>query len=122
VRYCTNCGGGIEADAPHYYTKCRSCYRGAKQQESAALAAELEKQRELAAKYRSLAIERRLKIEKLEAQAGGVASGLSSKRVNDLLMFVHPDKHQGAPPSVKTLSNDLTRWLIEIRDKQRSAR
>jgi hypothetical protein len=122
VRYCTNCGGGIEADAPHYYTKCRPCYRGAKQQEAASLAAELERQRELAAKYRSLAIERRLKIEALEAQVGGGGSGLSPKRVNELLMFVHPDKHQNASSPVKTLSNDLTRWLIEIRDKQRNAR
>ena len=87
MRYCTLCGGEIDADAPHYYTKCRACYRGAKQQEAASLAAELEKQRELAAKYRSLAIERRLKIEELEAQGGG-AAGLTPKRVNELLMLV----------------------------------
>ena len=121
MRYCTLCGEEIDSDAPHYYTKCRACYRGAKQQEAASLAAELERQRELAAKYRSLAIERRLKIVELQAQGGG-AAGLTPKRVNELLMFVHPDKHQNASSPVKTLSNDLTRWLIEIRDKQRNAR
>ncbi len=115
MRYCTNCGGAVDDDAPHCYTKCRACYRGAKQQESAVLAAELERQRELAAKYKSLVIERRLKIEELEAKRGSGA-GLTPKRVMDLLMLAHPDRHKNSPES-----NEVTRWLLEVRDRQRNA-
>jgi hypothetical protein len=115
VRFCTLCGGEIEADAPHYYTKCRACYRGAKQQETADLTAELEKQRELAAKYKSLAIERRLKLEALEA--AGSVSVLTPDRIIELLMLVHPDRHRISPES-----NNATRWLLEVRARQRNAR
>ena len=115
MRFCTLCGEEIESDAPHYYTKCRACYRGAKQQETADLTAELEKQRELAAKYKSLAIERRLKLEALEA--AGSVSVLTPDRIIELLMLVHPDRHRNSPES-----NNATRWLLEVRARQRNAR
>jgi hypothetical protein len=114
MRFCTLCGEEIDSDAPYYYTKCRACYRGAKQQETANLTAELERQRELAAKHRSLAIERRLKLEALEA--GGV-SVLTPARITELLMLVHPDRHRNSPES-----NNATRWLLEVRARQRNAR
>jgi hypothetical protein len=71
--FCTVCGEALDPGAPAYYSKCRACYRGQKLQETASLVAELEKQRELAAKYRELAIERRLKLEAL----GGLAASPS---------------------------------------------
>jgi hypothetical protein len=116
MRFCTNCGGEIADDAPYYYTKCRACYRGAKQQETANLAAEVARQRELAAKYRSIAIERRLKLEALEAGGGGV-SALTPDRITELLMLVHPDKHRNSPES-----NSVPRRLLEVRARQRNAR
>ena len=66
MRYCTLCGEEIDSDAPHYYTKCRACYRGAKQRETANLAAELARQRERAERFKNIAIERRHRIEELE--------------------------------------------------------
>jgi hypothetical protein len=115
VKFCTLCGEEIDSDAPYYYTRCRACYRGAKQHETANLTAELEKQRELAARYRSLAIERRLKLEALEAAGGG--AGLTPDRITELLMLVHPDRHRNSPES-----NKATRWLLEVRARQRNAR
>ena len=115
MRFCTLCGEEIESDAPYYYTKCRACYRGAKQQETANLTAELERQRELAAKYKSLAIERRLKLEALEA-AGGRGVELTPARITELLMLVHPDRHRNSPES-----NNATHWLLEVRARQRNA-
>ena len=110
MRYCTLCGDEIDSDAPHYYSKCRACYWGAKQQEAAVLAAELEKQRVRAERFKTIAIGRRRRRR------------TDAETVNELLMFIHPDKHQDAPMPVQALSNDLTRWLIAIRDKQRNAR
>jgi hypothetical protein len=85
--FCTVCGEALAPGAPAYYSKCRACYRSQKQQEMIHLAAELEKQRGLAAKYRELAIERRLKLEALGA--GGL-SELTPERITALLMLAHP--------------------------------
>ena len=117
MRYCTLCGEEIDSDAPHYYTKCRACYRGAKQQETANLAAELARQRERAERFKNIAIERRHRIEELETQVGGGVAGLTPDRITELLMLVHPDRHRNSLEL-----NSVTRWLLEVRARQRNAR
>ena len=50
-------------------------------------------------------------------EAGGGVSVLTPARITELLMLVHPDRHRNSPES-----NNATRWLLEVRARQRNAR
>jgi hypothetical protein len=118
VRYCTLCGEEIDSDAPHYYTKCRACYRGAKQRERRPISQPSWRGKgSRAERFKNIAIERRHRIEELETQVGGGVAGLTPDRITELLLLVHPDRHRNSPES-----NSVTRWLLEVRARQRNAR
>lgn len=114
LSYCVDCGGEFYADF-HWKIRCWQCYRRHKRDsfdrdsyDNPNPFERADRLQLLEQEIRSL----RYQLETERAARAATPDGLDARRIRQLLQLAHPDKHANS-----SLSQEITRWLLEIRNK-----
>ncbi len=120
MRPCNSCGVELPEDFPAWRKVCIACFKRAKQDEVAELKrslheAELRLEREKAKAKRAL-YEAELLLRSVGTTADAFVD-LDRAMVTRILSLCHPDRHGNSASS-----NDVTRYLIDLRGRLPVAR